>query len=54
MKENVPFPKKKKEKKRKEKKEGNEGRRTLIIQLETWLMLRPVSEQSHFFSSSVG
>lgn len=28
--------------------------RTLIIQFETWLMLRPVSEHNHFFSSSVG
>jgi hypothetical protein len=29
-------------------------RRALIIQLETWLMLKPVSEHNHFFSSSVG
>ncbi len=33
---------------------GRKERLTLIIQLETWLMLRPVSEHNHFFSSSVG
>jgi hypothetical protein len=32
---------------------SDEGR-TLIIQFDTWLMLRPVAWQSCFFSSSLG
>ena len=37
-----------------EKRHRNDGWLTLIIQLETWLMLKPVAWHNCFFSSSLG
>lgn len=37
-----------------QERDGNAGWLTLIIQLDTWLMLKPVAWHSCFFSSSLG